>query len=129
MAMHTARPVPPMRQRLIKGGRPVPSIERLVVRGLTKKPSDRYAMAEEFLAEVERALRTPDGGVTDVVLERRGDTGSQPLVVAGGEVRITGEIDFAAGGAETVVDALPSIAEAIDDALTAPARSPGLPGM
>jgi len=130
MAMHTARPVPPMRQRMIKGARPVPSsIERLVVRGLTKKPSDRYATAEEFLAEVERALRTPDGGVTDVVLERRSDTGSQPLVVAGGEVRITGETDFAAGGAATVVDARASIAEAIDDALTAPARAPGLPGM
>src|SRR4051812_21361276 len=127
MAMHTARPVPPMRQQLIKGGRPVPSsIERLVVRGLTKKPSDRYLTAEEFLAEVERALRTPDGGVTDVVLDRHGDTGSQPLVVAGGEVRITGETDFAAGGAETVVDARDSIAEAIDDALTAPARAPGL---
>jgi hypothetical protein len=130
MAMHTARPVPPMRQRLIKGGRAVPSsIERMMVRGLTKKPSDRYATAEEFLAEVERALRTPDGGVTDVVLERRADTGSQPLVVAGGEVRITGETDFAAGGVQTVVDARASIAEAIDDALTAPARSPGLPGM
>jgi serine/threonine protein kinase/tetratricopeptide (TPR) repeat protein len=130
MAMHTARPVPPMRQRLIKGGRSVPSsIERLVVRGLTKKPSDRYATAEDFLAEVERALRTPDGGVTDVVIERRSDTGSQPLVVAGGEVRITGETDFAAGGAATMVDAHASIAEAIDDALTAPARSPGLPGM
>ncbi|HEX3479791.1 MAG TPA: protein kinase [Kofleriaceae bacterium] len=128
MAMHTARPVPPMRQRLIKGGRAVPSsIERLVVRGLTKKPSDRYATAEEFLAEVEHALRTPDGGVTDIVLERRGDTGSQPLVVAGGEVRITGETDFAAGGAQTVVDARASIAEAIDDVLTAPARSPGIP--
>jgi hypothetical protein len=130
MAMHTARPVPPMRQRMIKGARPVPSsIERLVARGLTKKPSDRYATAEEFLAEVEHALRTPDGGVTDVVIERRGDTGSQPLVVAGGEVRITGETDFAAGGAETVVDGRASIAEAIDDALTAPARMPGLPGM
>jgi serine/threonine protein kinase len=134
MSMHTARPVPPMRQRLIKGGRPVPSsIERLVVRGLTKKPSDRYATAEEFLAEVERALRTPDGGVTDVVFERRGDTGSQPLVGADGEVRITGETDFAAGAAETVVDARASIAEAIDDALNAPSPPvrppPGLPGM
>ncbi|HEX3765974.1 MAG TPA: protein kinase, partial [Kofleriaceae bacterium] len=126
MAMHTARPVPPMRQRMIKGARPVPSsIERLVVRGLTKKPSDRYASAEEFLAEVERALRTPDGGVTDVIVERRRDTGAQPLVVSGGEVRITGETDFAAAG-ETVVDARDSIAEAIDDALTAPARAPGL---
>src|SRR4051812_38344285 len=96
MSMHTARPVPPMRQRMVRGGRPVPSsIERLIVRGLTKKPSDRYATAEEFLAEVEDALRTPDGGVTDVVFDRPGDTGSQPLVSDDGEVRITGANDFA----------------------------------
>src|SRR5205085_5327495 len=67
MSMHTARPVPPMRQRMIKGGRPIPSsIERLVVRGLTKKPGERYPTAEAYLAQVEEALRTPDGGVTDV---------------------------------------------------------------
>jgi serine/threonine protein kinase len=121
MSMHTARPVPPMRQRMIKGARPVPSsIERLVVRGLTKKPSDRYATAEDFLAEVENALRTADGGVTDVVFERHRDTGSQPLVAVGGEVRITGENDFAADNAETVVDARESIAAAISDALITP---------
>src|SRR5215470_13690499 len=121
MSMHTARPVPPMRQRMIKGGRPVPSsIERLVVRGLTKKPSDRYATAEDFLAEVECALQTPDGGVTDVVFERRRATGSQPLVTVDGEVRITGENDFSADGGETVVDARSSIAAAISDALSAP---------
>jgi len=115
MSMHTARPVPPMRQRMVRGGRPVPSsIERLVVRGLTKKPSDRYATAEEFLAEVEQALRTPDGGVTDVVFDRPGDTGSQPLVSDDGEVRITGASDFApALGAEVIADA-------IDDALSTP---------
>jgi len=115
MSMHTARPVPPMRQRMVRGGRPVPSsIERLVVRGLTKKPSDRYATAEEFLAEVEQALRTPDGGVTDVVFDRPGDTGSQPLVTDDGEVRITGASDFApALGAEVIADA-------IDDALSTP---------
>jgi serine/threonine-protein kinase len=115
MSMHTARPVPPMRQRMVRGGRPVPSsIERLVVRGLTKKPSDRYATAEDFLAEVEQALRTPDGGVTDVVFDRPGDTGSQPLVSDDGEVRITGASDFApALGAEVIADA-------IDDALSTP---------
>ncbi|HEX7839067.1 MAG TPA: serine/threonine-protein kinase, partial [Kofleriaceae bacterium] len=118
MSMHTARPVPPMRQRLLKGARPVPSsIERLVVRGLTKKPGDRYPTAEAFLAEVEHALETPDGGVTDVVLERRGDTGAQPLVGADGEVQIAGG-DFAGG--ETVVDARDSIAHAIRDALSTP---------
>ncbi|HET7502851.1 MAG TPA: protein kinase [Kofleriaceae bacterium] len=114
MSMHTARPVPPMRQRLVRGGRPVPSsIERLIVRGLTKKPSDRYLTAEDFLAEVEHALRTPDGGVTDVVFERRGDTGSQPLVSPDGEVKITGVNELADSGPA-------AIADAIDEALSAP---------
>jgi serine/threonine protein kinase len=113
MSMHTARPVPPMRQRMVRGGRPVPSsIERLVVRGLTKKPSDRYATADDFLAEVERALRTPDGGVTDVVFDRPGDTGSQPLVSSDGEVQITGANELAP---EVRSEA---IAEAIDDAIS-----------
>jgi serine/threonine protein kinase len=114
MSMHTARPVPPMRQRMVRGGRPVPSsIERLIARGLTKKPSDRYATAEDFLAEVESALRTPDGGVTDVVFERRNDTGSLPLVSSDGQVHITGGIDLALEPA-----ASDSIAEAISDALS-----------
>jgi hypothetical protein len=125
MSMHTARPVPPMRQRMVRGARPVPtSIERLVVRGLTKKPSDRYATAEEFLAEVEYALRTPDGGATDVVFDRPGDTGSQPLVSADGEVRITGASEF------TEDSATEAIAEAISEALNTPGsvrvvREPG----
>jgi serine/threonine protein kinase len=118
MSMHTARPVPPMRQRLIKGGRPVPSsIERLVVRGLTKKPIERYSNADVYLADVEAALHTPDGGVTDVNFERiggPGDTGSQPLVTEDGEVRITGATELA--DEDRTVD----IAEAIDDVLSAP---------
>jgi serine/threonine protein kinase len=94
MSMHTAKPVPPMRTRLIKRGRPVPSsIERLIVKGLTKKPSDRYETAEIFLAKIEEALHTPDGGVTDVNFERVGDTGSHPLVDDEGGVNLesTGE--------------------------------------
>jgi serine/threonine-protein kinase len=79
MSMHTAKPVPLMRNRLIKGGKPVPSsIEKLILRGLTKKPGDRYPTAEVFLAAVESALHTPDGGQTDVSIERPSgrDTGS-----------------------------------------------------
>jgi len=123
MSMHAARPVPSMRQRMVRGGRPVPSsIERLVVRGLTKKPSDRYATAEEFLAEVEHALRTPDGGVTDVVFDRPGDTGSHPLVSDDGEVRITGaNVLPAAAGGDAIEDA---IEDAINDALGAPTPAP-----
>jgi serine/threonine-protein kinase len=91
MSMHTAKPVPLMRNRLIKGGKPVPSsIEKLILRGLTKKPGDRYATAEIFLAAVESALHTPDGGQTDVSIERPSgrDTGSQPLVDDRGELNI-----------------------------------------
>jgi len=90
MSMHTAKPVPPMRNRLIKGGKPVPSsLEKLIVRGLTKKPGDRYATAEIFLAAVESALHTPDGGQTDVSIERPDrDTGSLPLVDDRGELNI-----------------------------------------
>jgi len=89
MSMHTAKPVPPMRSKLLKGGRPVPSsIEKLIVRGLTKKPGDRYATAETFLAAVENALHTPEGGQTDLEFERVSDTGSQPLVGLDGEMGI-----------------------------------------
>ncbi len=131
MSMHTARPVPPMRQRMIKGGRPIPSsIERLIVKGLTKKPGERYATAEIYLAAVEHALETPDGGVTDVSFERVGDTGSQPLVSDDGQVRITGASDFASEVASTE-----NIANAIDEELSVPkaprvatpAKGQGLP--
>jgi hypothetical protein len=91
MSMHTAKPVPLMRNRLIKGGKPVPSsIEKLILRGLTKKPGDRYPTAEVFLAACESALHTPDGGQTDVSIERPTgrDTGSQPLVDDHGELNI-----------------------------------------
>jgi hypothetical protein len=80
-----------MRNRLIKGGKPVPSsIEKLILRGLTKKPGDRYPTAEVFLGAVESALHTPDGGQTDVSIERPTgrDTGSQPLVDDRGELNI-----------------------------------------
>jgi serine/threonine protein kinase len=112
MSMHTARPVPPMRQRLIKGARPVPSsLEKLITRGLTKKPQDRWANAEVYLAAVEDALESPDGGVTDVTFERIDTTGSQPLVTADGQVRITGSTDFASE------DPSEAINDAIDEAL------------
>jgi serine/threonine protein kinase len=130
MSMHTAKPVPPMRQRLIKGGKPVPSsIERLIAKGLTKKPGDRYASAEIFLAAVENALRTPDGGVTDVSFERpstddferkrtvsqRSTTGSQPLLTDEGQIRITGASELTPDSS-----GIGRIADAIDDVLATP---------
>ena len=89
MSMHTAKPVPLMRTKLIRGAKPVPSsLEKLIVRGLTKKPGDRYANADVFLAAVEEALATPDGGQTDVLFERPRDTGALPLVDDHGELAI-----------------------------------------
>jgi serine/threonine-protein kinase len=110
MSMHTAKPVPPMRQRCIKGGRPPPSsIERLIIKGLTKKPSERYRDADVFLAAVEEALRTSDGGVTDVQFERVDTTGSSPLVVEGSVIRSAEDM----------------IGDAISEALSTP--PPGTP--
>jgi serine/threonine protein kinase len=93
MSMHTAKAVPPMRSRLIKRAKPVPSsIERLIIKGLTKKPADRYESAEVFLAKVEEALHTPDGGQTDVNFERvHGDTGSHSLIDDEGDVNFARE--------------------------------------
>jgi tetratricopeptide (TPR) repeat protein len=113
MSMHTARPVPPMRTRLIKRGKPVPaSVERLIVRGLTKKPADRYANAAVFLAAVEGALTTSDGGVTDVAIELL-EGGSEPLVGEDGEVRLAD-----AAGIETAIQ------EALAGAPAAPRPTP-----
>jgi serine/threonine protein kinase len=114
MSMHTAKPVPPMRQRVVKGGRPPPSsIERLIIKGLTKKPSERYRDADVFLAAVEEALKTSDGGVTDVQFERVDTTGSSPLVVQGGSI-----LNADDGRSDLIADA-------INDALSTPA--PGVP--
>ncbi|HLL22833.1 MAG TPA: protein kinase [Kofleriaceae bacterium] len=110
MSMHTAKPVPPMRQRVVKGGRPPPSsIERLIAKGLTKKPSERYRDADVFLAAVEEALQTADGGVTDVQFDRVDTTGSSPLVVEGGAILRSGE------------ERTEAIADAISEALSTPA--------
>ena len=122
MSMHTAKAVPPMRSRMIKGGRPVPSsIERLIVKGLTKKPGDRYASAEVFLAAIEAALETPDGGVTDVSFERPGDTGSQPLIDDAGQVDIENEIS---NSIDEVLSTTPSAAMPVIPRKTDTGRAP-----
>ena len=114
MSMHTAKPVPPMRTRLIKGGKPVPSsLEKLIVRGLTKKPSDRYPSAEVFLAAVEGALHTTDGGQTDVNFERiitgNEETGARSLI--DDDLRIANDPDFQSE------DNAAQIGDAIDEVL------------
>ncbi len=115
MSMHTAKPVPPMRSRLVRGGKPVPSsIEKLIVRGLTKKPADRYANAEVFLAAVEGALNTSDGGQTDVLFQRPDaeETGARSLLDDDGEV---------------LVDRSDAIADDIDEILNQTPTTVGRP--
>jgi serine/threonine protein kinase/tetratricopeptide (TPR) repeat protein len=129
MSMHTAKPVPPMRQRLIKGGRPVPSsIERLIVKGLTKKPVERYASADMFLAAVDAALHTPDGGVTDVSIERvprTSTTGSQPLVTEDGALNLA-DADIGAAIDEELANA--ATKPAPKRVMTPPSGAGPLPG-
>jgi len=55
MAMHLSTP-PPTLAEMNPGFTPSAELERLVQRGLAKKPSQRFATAEAFLAEVERFL-------------------------------------------------------------------------
>jgi serine/threonine protein kinase len=115
MSMHTAKPVPPMRSRLVRGAKPVPSsIEKLIVRGLTKKPADRYASAEVFLAAVEGALNTSDGGQTDVLFQRPDaeETGARSLLDDDGEV---------------LVDRSDAIADDIDEMLSQTPTTVGRP--
>lgn len=58
MSMHVAKPVPAMRTRMeLSQGHAVPkAVERLIANGLTKKPEDRYASAEDFIAAIDDAL-------------------------------------------------------------------------
>lgn len=82
MSMHTTRPTPSMASRLIKGGTPVSeAIERVIAKGLAKRPSERYQSAEEFLSELNDLMEV--GGATEVEIRPlRRITGSQPLVIS-----------------------------------------------
>ncbi len=127
MSMHTARPVPPMRQRLIKNGRPVPSsIERLIAKGLTKKPSERYPTAEVFLAEVEAALHTKDGGVTEVEFEKMSTTGSTPLITDDGQLAL--DNDFQSESPSDIADLIDQeLSVPKQPRLATPPKGQGLP--
>jgi tetratricopeptide (TPR) repeat protein len=92
------------------------SIEKLILRGLTKKPGDRYQNAETFLAAVEHAMATAEGGQTAVeMLRAPRETGSQPLVGDDGGVELE-DNSYEIGGA--IEEAL-----AVAPVTKAPARS------
>src|SRR5690606_36018487 len=55
MTMHTARPVPPMREMAPDLAVP-PQIEALLMRGLAKRPQERYADADEYIAAIDAVL-------------------------------------------------------------------------
>jgi eukaryotic-like serine/threonine-protein kinase len=82
MSMHTTRPTPPMSSRLMKGGAPVSeAIERVIAKGLAKRPSERYQSADEFISALNELMEV--GGATEVEIRpMRRITGSQPLAVS-----------------------------------------------
>ena len=54
LMMHTSRPAPTMQAQLRDGYQPVPAeLERIIARGLQKRPEDRFASATEFLAAID----------------------------------------------------------------------------
>jgi serine/threonine protein kinase len=112
MSMHTTREVPPMREILEGAGYPgasvPPAVEALIVRGLAKRPIDRWATAEAYVAALDEVLldlaleATPDTPVPEVtspdeVRTHTGWTGSHPLVTTTGSsmIRTPGQVGAA----------------------------------
>jgi eukaryotic-like serine/threonine-protein kinase len=78
MSAHTARPIPIMAERLIPNGHPVPAnIERVIAKGLAKRPSDRYANAAEYI----EAINSIDRAITEGIFDQLDDDigGVQPV--------------------------------------------------
>jgi serine/threonine protein kinase len=97
MSMHTTREVPEMGLTLIDAGYPgaeiPPPVEELIVRGLAKRPHERWANADAYIAALDEvmldlALAAPDAEATPPPeLEPRthtGHTGATPLLTSTG---------------------------------------------
>ncbi len=65
MAMHTARPVPPFSETAPELEVPE-SVEHLLLRGLSKRPGDRFADAGDYVAELDEVLRDISGGAIEL---------------------------------------------------------------
>ncbi len=100
MSMHTARPVPPMletrRLALGAGAAPVPrGVERVILKGLAKRPNERYASAAEYISAIDEVLvgLTLDDGDGEA-----GDgRGAAPLVTQTGRSLISASAPIPAG--------------------------------
>jgi serine/threonine-protein kinase len=101
LSMHTARPVPPMaelRRRVLgDAAPPVPTgIERVVMKGLAKRPTERWSTAAEYIAAIDEVLvgmQLDDASLGDVhdgdVTREHG--GAAPLVTQTGRSLIAAE--------------------------------------
>ena len=70
MTMHTAKPVPPMREMAPDIAVP-PQVEQLLLRGLAKRPDDRYSSADEYVAAIDMVLAQLHYDTAEHELRRR----------------------------------------------------------
>jgi len=128
LSMHTTREPPPMRERMPKGSRPVPSaIEALVRRGLAKRPADRIPSAGEYLAQIDEAFATtaPTDRSESLAAMLVGSTGSQPLVTMTGSSTIIGEDGSMLPG-PAPIDLLPGVPKTGAARISIPPPTPRL---
>jgi tRNA A-37 threonylcarbamoyl transferase component Bud32/tetratricopeptide (TPR) repeat protein len=88
LSMHTTRPPPSMTETMAATlGRPAPpvpaAVEALIVRGLAKRPDDRYRDAAAFIAAIDDIIGGPNrntGGVRAASPRMGPSTGAEPLL-------------------------------------------------
>jgi len=124
MSMHTTRDVPAMDDVLVDGGYPgatvPPAVEELVRRGLAKRPIDRWASAQTYIAALDEILLdmaldhapdatpAPEAQHSDNVRTHSGTTGAQPLVTTTGS-SVIGRPSAAGAGTDLPPESLRSM--------------------
>jgi protein kinase-like protein/PBS lyase HEAT-like repeat-containing protein len=113
LSMHTSRPVPPMRE-LVPDIVVPPAVERLIRRGLTKRPEQRFSSAAEYIAAIDATL--VEMAIGEDAKTHTGMTGSHPLASNPGGAALlampTGQVPLTTSGDGIVRPATGSLAAA-----------------
>jgi eukaryotic-like serine/threonine-protein kinase len=108
MSMHTSRPVPPMRE-VAPHVDVDPRIEEIILRGLQKRPRDRYASATEYIATISTIVADPSMLVmtaTGVVPVIRAQTVGPVVYGPPMATPVPGELQHGAGHAGPAQDSM-----------------------